>query len=103
MLLDNGWMDMQGEEARIVFLSLVRSNAQGKLGFSTVENRTVVALSRAKEGLFIAGNGTLFSQHRAWDPVITMLSERYQYGTSMDLVCVNHNRRTSVEVSVWEN
>ncbi|KAI5646618.1 AAA domain-containing protein [Phthorimaea operculella] len=40
----------QGEENRIVILSLVRSNREGKIGFLSAANRVCVALSRAKEG-----------------------------------------------------
>lgn len=40
----------QGEESRIVILSLVRSNRDGKIGFLAAQNRVCVALSRAKEG-----------------------------------------------------
>ena len=45
-----------GEQADIVLLSLVRSNEQGKLGFTAVDNRVCVALSRARHGFYIAGN-----------------------------------------------
>ena len=46
----------QGEENKIILLSLVRSNKEGKIGFLKTENRVCVALSRAKEGLYIIGN-----------------------------------------------
>lgn len=42
--------NFQGEESRIVILSLVRSNRDGKIGFLSATNRICVALSRAKEG-----------------------------------------------------
>lgn len=38
----------QGEENKIIILSLVRSNANGQIGFLKVANRVCVALSRAK-------------------------------------------------------
>jgi helicase required for RNAi-mediated heterochromatin assembly 1 len=40
----------QGEENKIVLLSLVRSNNQNSIGFLGISNRICVALSRAKEG-----------------------------------------------------
>lgn len=46
----------QGEENNIILLSLVRSNAEAKIGFLKTENRVCVALSRAKKGLFMVGN-----------------------------------------------
>lgn len=48
--------NFQGEENRIILLSLVRSNKDGRIGFLSTENRVCVALSRAKEGLYIVGN-----------------------------------------------
>ena len=48
----------QGEENDIILLSLVRSqrNKNAGIGFLDIENRVNVALSRAKQGLFIVGN-----------------------------------------------
>lgn len=40
----------QGEENKIILLSLVRSNADSNIGFLRTDNRVNVALSRAKEG-----------------------------------------------------
>ena len=51
-VLDN----YQGEESKIILLSLVRNNKEGNIGFLQIENRICVALSRAKEGLYIMGN-----------------------------------------------
>ena len=44
----------QGEENDIILLSLVRSNERGTLGFTSVDNRVCVALSRARLGFFCA-------------------------------------------------
>ncbi|XP_034236457.1 NFX1-type zinc finger-containing protein 1-like isoform X3 [Thrips palmi] len=46
----------QGEENTIIILSLVRSNPEGKIGFLREDNRTCVALSRAKNGFFLVGD-----------------------------------------------
>lgn len=40
----------QGQESRIVILSLVRSNDKAVIGFLTSEHRLCVLLSRAQEG-----------------------------------------------------
>lgn len=47
-ILDN----YQGEENKIIILSLVRSNPEGNIGFLATNNRVCVALSRAREGIF---------------------------------------------------
>jgi superfamily I DNA and/or RNA helicase len=46
----------QGEENKIIILSLVRSNGDNKIGFLSIKNRVCVALSRAKYGFFMIGN-----------------------------------------------
>lgn len=48
--------NFQGEEARIVIVSLTRSNAAGKIGFLSEAQRVNVLLSRARDGLILVGN-----------------------------------------------
>ena len=53
----------QGKENDIVIVSLVRSNSSGSQGYVSSENRANVALSRAKEALFIIGNSDMWLSH----------------------------------------
>ncbi|MEZ8028124.1 AAA domain-containing protein [Enterovibrio norvegicus] len=53
----------QGKENDIVIVSLVRSNSSGIQGYVSSENRANVALSRAKEALFIIGNSDMWQNH----------------------------------------
>ncbi|PBP15776.1 hypothetical protein BUE80_DR013525 [Diplocarpon rosae] len=46
----------QGEENDVILLSLVRSNNSMGIGFLDNKNRLVVALSRARRGLYLFGN-----------------------------------------------
>lgn len=46
----------QGEENDYIFLSTVRSNDHGSIGFLSDVNRLCVAFSRARLGLFVFGN-----------------------------------------------
>jgi helicase required for RNAi-mediated heterochromatin assembly 1 len=48
--------NFQGEENKIILLSLVRSNKRGSIGFLQISNRVCVALSRARYGMYIFGN-----------------------------------------------
>lgn len=54
----------QGEENKIIILSLVRSNANGQIGFLKVVNRVCVSLSRAKDvssiHMYVAVNRNLY-------------------------------------------
>ncbi|KAI5361869.1 Putative P-loop containing nucleoside triphosphate hydrolase, DNA2/NAM7 helicase, helicase [Septoria linicola] len=52
----------QGEENKIVILSLVRSNDRKQIGFLSVDNRVCVALSRAQCGFYIFGNAMLLHE-----------------------------------------
>jgi hypothetical protein len=60
----------QGKESDIVILSLVRPSSDGgKWGFVRNENRLCVALSRAKKGCFVVGNGDLLHNTSEADPI----------------------------------
>lgn len=48
----------QGQENDIVILSLVRNNEEGKIGFLKDYRRMNVAMTRAKEKLFVIGDST---------------------------------------------
>ncbi|KAJ6594163.1 hypothetical protein B0H19DRAFT_1094164 [Mycena capillaripes] len=90
----------QGEEAKIVILSTVRnagSKSDGShpvrptIGFLTSENRTNVALSRAKEGLFVLGNAAqLASRSKMWNDVIEQLENADCVGTAFPVSCHRH-------------
>lgn len=73
-VLDN----YQGEESKIVLLSLVRNNKENSIGFLKIENRVCVALSRAKEGLYIMGNMELLCRNSEVSGVI--LIRRFKTG-----------------------
>jgi serine/threonine protein kinase len=51
----------QGKENRIIILSTVRNNPQGRVGFLRSPNRINVAMSRAMERLVIVGSKSMWS------------------------------------------
>lgn len=66
----------QGEENDVILLSLVRSNQSNDIGFLSVQNRMVVALSRAKHCLFIVGNAHLLAaRSNLWCSVLSHLEQ----------------------------
>ncbi|KAF8656756.1 hypothetical protein AX16_002435 [Volvariella volvacea WC 439] len=87
----------QGEEAKIVILSLVRNiGSQGghrqTIGFLKSMNRTNVALSRAKEGLYILGNAEQMrsSNSRMWLGIIDQLTDENLIGSALPVACYRH-------------
>jgi ATP-dependent RNA/DNA helicase IGHMBP2 len=62
----------QGQEADVVYISLVRSNADGEIGFLKDYRRMNVAMTRAKKGLIVIGdsatlaNDTFYAQWMDW-------------------------------------
>lgn len=76
--------NFQGEENRIILLSLVRCNEDNKVGFLSVENRICVALSRAKEGLYVAGNmPSLIANSKVWAQINQVLIKNENIGKNL--------------------
>ncbi|KAF9227364.1 hypothetical protein BS17DRAFT_747823 [Gyrodon lividus] len=96
----------QGEEGKIVILSLVRNSGgfeddlelrgvsghtKPNIGFLKSENRTNVALSRAREGLFIFGNAeNLSSRSKMWRSIIEELQTNDAIGPALPVACHRH-------------
>ncbi|KAF5005762.1 hypothetical protein FDECE_7804, partial [Fusarium decemcellulare] len=58
--------NFQGEEAKVVIVSLVRSNPDGNVGFLGTENRINVLLSRAQHGIYLVGNSETYLKVPMW-------------------------------------
>ncbi|KAF9281867.1 hypothetical protein BGZ68_006340 [Mortierella alpina] len=89
----------QGEEAKIVIISLVRNNSAqasvssyNTIGFLKSPNRANVLLSRAKHGMFLLGNAGLMNQERngIWPKVMDELSRNGRVDKGFPIVCQNH-------------
>ncbi|MDR6591564.1 serine/threonine protein kinase [Agrobacterium tumefaciens] len=65
----------QGKENEIVIVTLVRSNEERAPGHVGRENRCNVAMSRAKERLYIVGDSDMWSDPRCKSPMRTVLSK----------------------------
>jgi helicase required for RNAi-mediated heterochromatin assembly 1 len=79
----------QGEENDIILLSLVRSNPDNNIGYLKISNRVCVALSRARQGLFIFGNSQclLGSGLKLWSDVLEYLKTNKFIGPELLLKC----------------
>ncbi|XP_059472673.1 NFX1-type zinc finger-containing protein 1-like [Neocloeon triangulifer] len=83
--------DFQGEENDIILLSLVRSNAEGRIGFLATENRVCVALSRAKQGFVMIGNMEILSEKsQIWTAVRRSIEEQCALHSFLNIRCEVH-------------
>ena len=82
--------NFQGEEAKVVVISLVRSNDQNRCGFLRTSNRINVLLSRAKHGMFIIGNSKTSIHVPMWAHIIDILQRGGNFGTRLELQCPRH-------------
>jgi len=82
--------NFQGEEAKIVIVSLVRSNDIHKVGFLKTTNRINVLLSRAQHGMYLVGNAETYSKVPMWAQVLAMLRSKDSVGEALELCCPRH-------------
>lgn len=83
--------NFQGEEAKVVIISLVRSNKKRNVGFLKTSNRINVLLSRAKHGMYLIGNADTYSTVNMWQHVIGILRAKDLVGQSLGLCCPRHH------------
>lgn len=82
--------NFQGEEAKVVVISLVRSNKMNKCGFLKTSNRINVLLSRAQHGMFIIGNSETAGSVQMWADVLDILRTSGNLSTAFELKCPRH-------------
>ncbi|KAJ4137229.1 hypothetical protein NW768_002811 [Fusarium equiseti] len=82
--------NFQGEEAKIIIVSLVRSNPERQVGFLRTENRINVLLSRAKHGMYLIGNASTYLNVPMWADVYGILEKSNAVGTELKLCCPRH-------------
>ena len=98
--------NFQGEESKVIILSLVRSNADGRAGFMKTLNRVNVACSRARNGFYIVGNASLMGTVPIWKKVIDLLREAGCMGPTFRTCCSRHRDKGMQIVhrpSQWTN
>lgn len=82
--------NFQGEEAKVIIISLVRSNADQRCGFLRTSNRINVLLSRAKHGMYIIGDSSTYGGVPMWSQVLQILRSDDNIGEKLDLRCPRH-------------
>jgi hypothetical protein len=83
--------NFQGEEAKVIVVSLVRSNSKRKVGFLRTENRINVLLSRAQHGMYLIGNTETYLNVPMWADVHSQLARANAVGTELALCCPRHS------------
>ena len=71
----------QGQEQETVIISLVRSNDDGDIGFLKDYRRTNVAITRAKEQLFIIGDSATIAADPFYHALLTYIEQQGSYRT----------------------
>ncbi len=69
----------QGQEKENIILSLVRSNDDGDIGFLKDYRRMNVAITRAKEKLFIIGDSATIAADKFYDAFLTYVEAHGEY------------------------
>ena len=74
----------QGQEKDIIYISLVRSNDQGNVGFLSDERRLNVAMTRAKRKLVIIGDLSTLTNHPLYRKLAETASEEGVYKSAWE-------------------
>ncbi|KAH6916252.1 hypothetical protein BKA70DRAFT_1502138 [Coprinopsis sp. MPI-PUGE-AT-0042] len=87
----------QGEESKIVIISLTRSNPLNDIGFMYSPERLNVLLSRARDGMIMIGNSTTFKNSRKgkeiWGRLFATLASTNSLHSGLPIVCPRHPTR----------
>lgn len=66
----------QGREKDYIILSCVRSNDSSGIGFLGDQRRLNVAITRARLGLFVLGNGFTLIKNKLWSKLMTLFQKK---------------------------
>ncbi|KZT03360.1 uncharacterized protein LAESUDRAFT_366011 [Laetiporus sulphureus 93-53] len=91
----------QGQEAKIVIVSLVRNSGtfetgSASIGFLKSSNRINVALSRAKHGLYVLGNAANLRRNETWSTILDDMEANDQIGVGFPIICPRHPHEQQV-------
>lgn len=76
----------QGQERDIIYISLVRSNEKGEIGFLSDVRRMNVAMTRARKKLVIIGDSATICRHPFYDKFIDYVNEIGAYKSGFELL-----------------
>ncbi len=76
----------QGQERDIVYISLVRSNDNGEIGFLSDRRRMNVAMTRARKKLVIIGDSATIGQNKFYNELLDYMSEIGAYRSAFEIM-----------------
>ena len=76
----------QGQERDVIYISLVRSNEKGEIGFLSDTRRMNVAMTRAKKKLVIIGDSATIGQHNFYSRFLDYVNEIGAYRSAFELL-----------------
>jgi len=71
----------QGQEMENIIVSLVRSNDNGEIGFLKDYRRMNVAITRAKEQLFVIGDSATIANDPFYNDFLSYIEKHGEYKT----------------------
>lgn len=74
----------QGQERDMIYISLVRSNEKGEIGFLSDTRRMNVAMTRARKKLVIIGDSATIGQHEFYDQMLDYINTIDAYRSAFE-------------------
>ena len=74
----------QGREREVIYISLVRSNTKGEIGFLKDIRRTNVAMTRAKKKLVIFGDSATLGNHPFYGQLLEYVQQADAYRSAFE-------------------
>lgn len=76
----------QGQERDVIYISLVRSNEKGEIGFLGDERRMNVAMTRAKKKLVMIGDSATICRNKLYQELVDYVNEIGAYKSAFELL-----------------
>lgn len=74
----------QGQERDVIYISLVRSNEKGEIGFLSDTRRMNVAMTRARKKMVIVGDSATVGQHKFYGQFLDYINEIGAYRSAFE-------------------
>ncbi len=76
----------QGQEREVIYISLVRSNEKGQIGFLADTRRMNVAMTRARKKLVVIGDSATLGQHPFYQDLIAYMENNQAYQSAWEYI-----------------